>query len=94
MKKALYLIGGINLGILLLCSLSDANSVNDYFVTMGILSFIVSLGNLIIGVLLLLVSIANKDIVPYGKACLLSAGVLLLCGFTLCSTFQAHIGHM
>jgi hypothetical protein len=94
LKKALYIIGGINLGILLLFSFSDAHSVNDYFVMMGILSFIVSLGNLILGIILLVIGLASKEAIPFGKACLLSAGVLLLCGFTLCSTFRAHIGHM
>ena len=84
--KTVYKICFINVGLALLLTLLftigfQGNNLQEFIGIFGLVSFFGGAVDLLIGLVLLL--LRKKE---YGQGFLLSAGVLLLLGFTLCST--------
>ncbi len=87
LKKALYIIGGLALGAVLLLPLFlVTSSAKDYLEAIAFVSFFVSLASLAIGFLLVFVSLGVKQVWPYTQASFIVGGVMMLLSFTLCST--------
>lgn len=87
--KTVYKICFINVGLALLLTVLFAisfqgNKLREFIGIFGLVSFFGGVVDLLVGIVLLL--FRKKE---YGQGFLLSAGVLLLLGFALCSTVAA-----
>ena len=87
LKKALYIVGGLAVGTVLLLPLFfGVNSSKDYLEAIAFVSFFVGIFLFFTGILLVLISLGFKAVMPFAQACLIMSGIIMLLSFTLCST--------
>lgn len=93
MKEALKWIVGLNVGIAaaiyLFCSIVYVDELIDSWLTLGLLVAIFGIYNVVIGVVLLILSVAKASIRRYVYALLLVGAVLMVSGWCVmwCNKF-------
>lgn len=91
MKKEFVRVAGITAGVILLLPfpfLGNSWRFNDYVLGVGVAALAIALIWLFIGLILVLIDSTRKT----GQSFLLTAAILLLLSFTLCSTGGGLVG--
>jgi hypothetical protein len=90
LKKALYIIGGVNtlIALAVLCpAFFREHGKSASYLNAGVTALVLVVINLILGLVVLAGADNSQSAKAYGKAFLLFSGLLLLCSFTLCSKY-------